>query len=225
MTCSAFYDACNRIPIIQNEKFVLRSGFCIQEITKTLISCRYKQLNLEFQGLPVDTFPAAIWKKCGDKIRSLVLYQCPMSHKAVKNIVVYCGNLQQWKLWMNFDDDVSSYRSICFFHSTKSFDDLICNRVIRKKLTAFELYINSESGFWSSLIKKIFTIFPNIKSFGASCWCPYGLINFLESYFYPSFLFTRIDKCCNLALLEKLKFDLPTDGRWFTNMVALPSLR
>lgn len=214
LSCRSFYDACNRISIINQEKFVLRSGYCIQDITKTLLLCQYLRLNLEFQGLPLDTFPGKIWTHCGDKVYSLTFHQSSVNDKVVKNVITHCRNLKHWKVWVHSCNPFSSKSS--GIESIKPFDDLVKQKVIRKRLETFEVHIDNKS-LWASIIKKIFVIFPNLKTFGALCWCSNGTLNYLDSSTRPVFAFTRIDKCIKSANVERLLFDIPSDGHWLKN--------
>lgn len=73
LCCRLFYDACNRTSVISRAKFVLRTGYCIQEITKTVLLWHYFKRNQEVQGLPLNEIemPDQIWTYCGDQTFSL----------------------------------------------------------------------------------------------------------------------------------------------------------
>lgn len=221
LACALWYHCCTRLSIVKNEKLVFRSGYSIQEITKLLTSRHYVNFNLEFQGMPVDTFPTVIWKNCGDKIISLDFHECKLSDKTIKNIIILCTNLKHFKFQTSYCAIDGHIEHV--FCSPKTLDELISNKIVRKSLVTFELFVD-DPHLPSNIFRKIFQIYPCVKNFSTGC------LSFDDMYFICTFLhvghigraslFSRIDKCLTMNNIKKLTFNFPTNGRWMKMLTS-----
>lgn len=223
LSCSWFYDACNQVSILKNEKLIFRKLCSIEEIIENISVCKYLILNLEFQSLPLDKLDENFWKTYGCRIYSLIFYKCNITNKTIKNVIIYCENLKYWSLYTNIEVNDR------LRHTVKVFYDLLEAKIIRIRLETFKIFLHDDP-IWSSVMEIIFQIFPNIKKFITNCWCTEN-INRVNSPLYSTNEFTkfatwnRIDKWIKPSLVEKLYIDIPNHGHWLKYAALFSNFR
>lgn len=157
---------------------------------------------------------------------SLRFYECKLGDKTVKNIVTRCSNLKSFKFQTSLCSAENNVGNI--FCSSKVLDELINQNIVRKNLITFEMFVD-DAHLPSNIFRKIFRIYPAIKSFGTGCYS-FDDADFIWSVrlhagHIRTSLFSRIDKYLIAGVIEKLRFNFPTDGRWMKALTSFPALR
>ena len=171
LVCHLWNDACNRLEIVRNEKFVFRTGNDYDDIEQMgahIARSKTIRSSLEFQGLPLLKLPSFVWHRCGAQIRTLFLYKCSMNDETMKNIIIHCHNLTHLclktsKVFSKHRD----YKRKQLFCSEAAIDELVMLKVVRKNLISLKVIDNI-------LIQcqKIFQVFPCIRTLGLDVWAP-----------------------------------------------------
>ncbi len=185
LVCSRWYDACNIVPFIHEEKMVIGAGnrvsktVLISRALRTLKKSKLKYFNLEFRRIPFENFsffgqkivprelkyPVSFWEKCGNKIMFLHFVDCVLSEDIIKKLMTHCNNLRHlsWK-YLSSNDDllVGMERSGNLLKSLISKHDFV-NTLSSLDLDIWNLKRvtqTNESEFFLQLLHK----FPNLRN-------------------------------------------------------------
>lgn len=233
LSCQSFYDACNQISIISQEKIVIRRKVDVQDITQTLLSCQYLRLDLEFEEHSLDQLPGKIWSHCGDKIYSLTFPWVSVEDEIVKNVITRCQNLKHLEVWVCSRE--ASYSPQWMAEGVvklmKTFEELVKQKIIHNQLECLTVYVDfncksdpsevfiDDKSIWDSIIESIFVIFPKLKTLGTLCSCSNNPPNYsvTSTSICPIFPFTPVDECYIPVNVERLLIGIPSDGDWLKN--------
>ena len=153
LTCKIWNRACNHPSIIEREKFVFRpeNNDVMPLLSHCVHRCKNLRPHFEFQGLSFRQLHSTWWKVCGNRLTSLVLYNCDVNSKTLESIIFYCANLC-----------ILSIRS-CEerTYSNDLLDRFIVRKIERPNLISLNLYAIDVSNEW---YRKLFQIYPNIQT-------------------------------------------------------------
>ncbi len=117
--CHWWYNACNIVPFIREEKMFIDAYSRVSEniltsgVLRTLEKSKLKYLNLEFRHIqfenitflcqkivpPEPKYSVSFWEKCGNKIMFLHFVDCILNEDVTKKLIMHCNNLRHlsWK--------------------------------------------------------------------------------------------------------------------------------
>lgn len=121
-----------------------------------LLNSNLAQLNLEFQGIGVYNNALSslqpIWKRCGDKIRDLCFINCVPKPENFEEMILYCEEVTSLRITLR-----SGCRDVLF---------QVLNNCVEKSIKRFKLHtFEIQEPISATMLRKISSIFPNIKRF------------------------------------------------------------
>lgn len=157
-TCRRFYELCNDFFIQTTEFFVLygipnpvSALDCLSRTSRRIPNIILSRMRLDAEIV------SPFFEQQGAYVRSLVLMDCSFYPGALKTMIEYCVNLNNFVL--DFRSGNQRMRD-----ALDDFDDLETNSVVRDSVTGFSLIMQSVCWWISNrTIFDIFAVFPKIK--------------------------------------------------------------
>lgn len=233
-TCSKWYDACNTLSLLQNEKIVINQYDASLKKHKpqssseshldVLMKSPRLRFNFDFKYLLFSEHSSVFWQKCGSRIESLKLEFCHFETESADEMIKSCNNLKE--LYINECDEL--------FHWNQR-DELEITHESLNSLTLVNCSYITDFEF-----SKLFVTYPCIKKLELNCMrlnCHKRVdARFYKPdtrYFHSKSIFTF---SCLYALIKSnatninaLIFDkVGTDGitsDWLEDMASLQELR
>ncbi len=172
LVCNRWYDACNIVPFIREEKMVIDA---FQRVSETIIISRavrilekskLKYFNLEFRNIGQKMVPQGLecsvsfWEKCGNKVLFLHFVSCVLDEVAIKKLTTHCNNLRHLS-WKDCSGDLfESLISKNGFVDTLSSLNLNTRRLIRVSQLNANIFLLQLLQKFSSLRNLQLKLFP-----------------------------------------------------------------
>lgn len=161
--CKSWFEACNVLPLSDDEVLTCRGIYQLSDIYELLDKSERKFLNLKFENVKFDD-GSSFWKNNGLRIRSIDFNDCQFPNGILEEIIIYCQNLNHLSftytaLLQYMVKDRNSLPPI------KDLENVSGKGFVHKNLSSLEIYIINSN--WMRLsdhtIHQLFLIFPKIK--------------------------------------------------------------
>jgi len=223
LVCKKWYDNC------QNEKMLIRSR-CqdekIMDIRRGLRNCNFKRLNLSFDGVSVCKLTVPLWRKIGTKVHSL---ECQLANKTMKNIILFCKNLQHLYLRVSLRHQDEAFSSLT------TLEEFVTHNTVNRELQTLEINLsdevvhlsNNDIEIWRRILEAIYRIFPNIMNFAFSRYHfrNDGSIKYKCKFSRIKCSFNQIEDSSLAAIFANLAFSIFSGDDWVNSLDDLSVLR
>lgn len=152
LTCRSWYNACNAVKLLQNEKLCIDTKpVNFDLVIDTLMKCPYSCMNLEFHEVVFNKYCVQFWEECGYRINSITFQRCSVSKEVLVNILLYCENLKYLTI-ERCDNIIDELESILSDNTISNFTN---NSLIGLKLKSCNITDN--------ILSKLLCIYSNIQ--------------------------------------------------------------